>query len=283
MLGLHLRTTGDERWNEPFDIVRDGENTFTWFHSTIAEHLARAVARPRRTGCHCENTKIWPYCLAGAGLGLQLARPPARHATTTRCSTRWWTRRVPTEVPAPRRRRPPADGDPLLRPDPRRRTTRSRSFVGHDPRDLPRAAGARRARRRLFEAGMTQLGLWEPTGPVSLPGHAQSATALWLAREWGLHRRSRTRSRPRSTSTTSPRGIRRPGEFTWGFELDEDSPARPVQRDDGRGPGRDATTPGGDSPTSAPDLGSPSRRSTASTSPPSRSTAGGGTPSAPSW
>jgi len=39
MLGLHLRTTGDDRWNRPFDIVRDGENTFTWFHSAIAEHL----------------------------------------------------------------------------------------------------------------------------------------------------------------------------------------------------------------------------------------------------
>ena len=29
--------------------------------------------RAHPEGCHCENTKIWPYCLAGAGLGLQLA------------------------------------------------------------------------------------------------------------------------------------------------------------------------------------------------------------------
>ena len=69
MLGLHLRTTGDERWNAPFDIVRDGENTFSWFHSAIAEHLHEQwVNAP--DGCHCENTKVWPYCLAGAGLGL---------------------------------------------------------------------------------------------------------------------------------------------------------------------------------------------------------------------
>ena len=29
--------------------------------------------RAHPEGCHCENTKVWPYCLAGAGFGLQLA------------------------------------------------------------------------------------------------------------------------------------------------------------------------------------------------------------------
>jgi Linalool dehydratase/isomerase len=71
MLGLHLRTTGDERWNSPFDIVRDGENTFSWFHTAIADHLHDQWTHAP-DGCHCENTKVWPYCLAGAGLGLQL-------------------------------------------------------------------------------------------------------------------------------------------------------------------------------------------------------------------
>ena len=58
-LGLHLYVTGDEKWNEPFDVVRDGDNTFTWTHSRIAEFLARQWAG-RPEGCHCENTKIWP-------------------------------------------------------------------------------------------------------------------------------------------------------------------------------------------------------------------------------
>lgn len=58
-LGLHLYVTGDEKWNEPFDVVRDGDDTFTWTHSRIAEFLARQWAG-RPEGCHCENTKIWP-------------------------------------------------------------------------------------------------------------------------------------------------------------------------------------------------------------------------------
>jgi hypothetical protein len=59
MLGLHLRTTGDGRWNRPFEMVRDGEHTYTWTHSAIAQHLADQW-RGRPEGCHCENTKIWP-------------------------------------------------------------------------------------------------------------------------------------------------------------------------------------------------------------------------------
>ena len=103
MLGLHLRTTGDDRWNQPFDMVRDGENTFTWFHSAIAEHLHRQWTEAPH-GCHCENTKVWPFCLAGAGLGLQLhdlLRGTDHHAVFDA----WWRDTCRTEVPAPRRRR----------------------------------------------------------------------------------------------------------------------------------------------------------------------------------
>ena len=89
MLGLHLRTTGDDRWNDPFDIVRDGENTFTWFHSAIAEHLHRQWTERAATGCHCENTKVWPYCLAGAGLGLQL-HDLLRGTDHHEVFDRWW-------------------------------------------------------------------------------------------------------------------------------------------------------------------------------------------------
>ena len=71
ILGLHRYVSGDDKWNQPFDMVRDGENTFTWTYSKIAQHLADQW-RSRPEGCHCENTKIWPYCLAGAGLGLKM-------------------------------------------------------------------------------------------------------------------------------------------------------------------------------------------------------------------
>jgi hypothetical protein len=57
MLGLHLRTTGDERWNQPFDMVRDGENTFTWFRSAIAAHVHRQWTEAP-AGCHCGEHEV---------------------------------------------------------------------------------------------------------------------------------------------------------------------------------------------------------------------------------
>ena len=41
----------EDRWNEPFEMIRDGEHTFTWTHSEIADHLRRQwLAAP--IGCH---------------------------------------------------------------------------------------------------------------------------------------------------------------------------------------------------------------------------------------
>ena len=60
VLGFHLYVTGDEKWNRPFDIVRNGADTFTWTHSRIAEHLHSQLLN-RHEGVHCENTKIWPH------------------------------------------------------------------------------------------------------------------------------------------------------------------------------------------------------------------------------
>jgi hypothetical protein len=60
ILGLYRYVSGDERWSRPFNIIGDGPNTFTYTHSTINNLLTRQWAA-RREGCHCENTKIWPY------------------------------------------------------------------------------------------------------------------------------------------------------------------------------------------------------------------------------
>ena len=59
VLGLHLYVTGDEKWNQPFDMVRNGVDTFSWTHTRIAECLFSQMA-DRPEGPHCENTKIWP-------------------------------------------------------------------------------------------------------------------------------------------------------------------------------------------------------------------------------
>ena len=60
VLGLHAYVTGDEKWNRPFDIVRNGADSFTWTHSRIAEYLFSQMSK-RPEGVHCENTKIWPH------------------------------------------------------------------------------------------------------------------------------------------------------------------------------------------------------------------------------
>ena len=60
LLGLYRYVSGDNKWNRPFTIICDGPNTFTYTHSSINDLLTRQWAA-RREGCHCENTKIWPY------------------------------------------------------------------------------------------------------------------------------------------------------------------------------------------------------------------------------
>ena len=219
MLGLHLRTTGDARWNDPFDIVRDGENTFTWFHSAIAEHLHGQWERTP-DGCHCENTKVWPYCLAGAGLGLQL-HDLLRGTRHHEVFTRWWN-------DVCRDRYLHLDGDALpenvtLYYDPILEVAHEVPvFAGMVPA-IYLAAQEPVGAQRLFEAGMTQLGLWSPTGPVALPGPRASATALWLAREWGLDEVETALSDAIDTQY-EPTFDPTTGEFTWGFELGEEHP-----------------------------------------------------------
>ena len=60
LLGIRRLVADDDRWNEPFEMLRDGDQAFTWSHSRIASHLA-AQWRSVPKGCHCENTKIWPF------------------------------------------------------------------------------------------------------------------------------------------------------------------------------------------------------------------------------
>ncbi len=60
LLGMRSMIAADDRWNRPFEMIRDGADSFTWTHSEIADHLCRQwVDAP--VGCHCENTKVWPF------------------------------------------------------------------------------------------------------------------------------------------------------------------------------------------------------------------------------
>ena len=51
ILGLYRYVSGEDKWNQLFAMIRDGEQTFTWSHSEIARHLAEQWSR-RPEGCH---------------------------------------------------------------------------------------------------------------------------------------------------------------------------------------------------------------------------------------
>jgi Linalool dehydratase/isomerase len=69
MLGFRGYVSRDGRWREPFAVTGYQDQLFSWTHDGINALLTRQwTARPE--GLHCENTKVWPYCLSAAGLGL---------------------------------------------------------------------------------------------------------------------------------------------------------------------------------------------------------------------
>ena len=71
MLSIHRYVSGEDKWDQPFPVAGLEDQTFEWTHTRIAGYLAEQWEQ-RPEGPHCENTKIWPYCLSAAGLGLQL-------------------------------------------------------------------------------------------------------------------------------------------------------------------------------------------------------------------
>ena len=71
LLGLYRYVSGDDRWNSTFLVTGLDDAEFAWSHAGVNALLVQQwTARPE--GPHCENTKVWPYCLAAAGLGLRM-------------------------------------------------------------------------------------------------------------------------------------------------------------------------------------------------------------------
>ena len=219
MLGLHRRVTGNARWDAPFDIVRDGEHTFTWWHTKIAEHLAEQW-RAHPEGCHCENTKIWPYCLAGAGFGLQLA-DLAFGTNHHEAFDVWW------EIA--RRDYLHLDGD-----EPPSMVTFYYDPIIDEHLELPAAIGAAvpviylapqvpDEARRLWDAARAQMGILEVTGPVSVIGPRFTAMALLLARNWGVSDLADA-LQVACDEHYPPTWDHERGEITWDFDLGEADP-----------------------------------------------------------
>jgi hypothetical protein len=71
LLSIYAYVSGDAKWERPFEMAGYRDRRFRWSHHEIAEFL-NVQWKDRPQGPHCENTKIWPFCVSGAGLGLQL-------------------------------------------------------------------------------------------------------------------------------------------------------------------------------------------------------------------
>jgi linalool dehydratase/isomerase-like protein len=71
MLAIHRAVSGEATWDKPFDVTGLDDRTFSWTHRGIAEYMGNQWANVPG-GPHCENTKVWPFCLSAAALGLQL-------------------------------------------------------------------------------------------------------------------------------------------------------------------------------------------------------------------
>ncbi len=71
LLSIYRYVSGDEKWERPFEVTGYRDVRYQWSHYEIAEFLNQQW-QERPQGPHCENTKIWPYCLSAAGLGLQM-------------------------------------------------------------------------------------------------------------------------------------------------------------------------------------------------------------------
>jgi len=71
LLCFYRYVSGDDKWEQPFKMAGYQERLFEWDHHRLVSFMHDQWAE-RPQGVHCENTKIWPFCVSGAGLGLQL-------------------------------------------------------------------------------------------------------------------------------------------------------------------------------------------------------------------
>ncbi|MCP5347638.1 MAG: twin-arginine translocation signal domain-containing protein [Gammaproteobacteria bacterium] len=72
LLSIYKYVSGDDKWEQPWEIAGYENEHFEWTQPRIVEHLRQQyIEHPE--GPHCENTKIWPLCNSAAGLGIYLS------------------------------------------------------------------------------------------------------------------------------------------------------------------------------------------------------------------
>ena len=71
LLSTYSYVSGDDKWERPFQMTGYQNRLFDWTQHSITKFIEDQWSE-RPQGAHCENTKVWPYCLSAAGLSLQL-------------------------------------------------------------------------------------------------------------------------------------------------------------------------------------------------------------------
>jgi len=72
VLSIYKYVSGDNKWEQPWEIAGYENEHFEWTQPRIVEHLHQQYT-DHPEGPHCENTKVWPLCNSAAGLGMYLS------------------------------------------------------------------------------------------------------------------------------------------------------------------------------------------------------------------
>ncbi len=71
LMCFYRYVSGDDKWEKPFQVCGYRDQLFEWDQPRLVDFI-HAQWKERPQGPHCENTKVWPFCVSGAGSGLQL-------------------------------------------------------------------------------------------------------------------------------------------------------------------------------------------------------------------
>ena len=269
VLSIYAYVADDGKWHEPFSVAGVERSRHEWTHVCIAEFLSHQWAN-RPEGPHCESTKIWPYCLSAAGLGLQLFDRLYR-------TNHHWVYDRWVEVAREKFMRATSDGrfqslalyyDPILD-----HAQHLGAGGGLAPAFyvLPQN---RALAETLYEAGIGALGWRDPSHQIAQPDGRMGATVLMLARELGDDVIEK-RVREVADSAYEPKHFGADGsEFGYWFGLGEEYPRGHGARSRSA-PTSEPTAPGRACSTRPTSRSSANRRFSASTSPSSASPARG--------
>ncbi len=189
LLGIHRAVSGEATWESPFEMAGLDDRTFPWTYTKIATYLSDHWKR-NPEGPHCENTKVWPFCLSGAGLGLQmtdLAVGTNTHSIFDEWVEDTFKKRYVGFDARGNLNWVALYYDPLLeRTHGRRRAFGLFPALYMLPQNRPMA-------EKLYRSGVASLGWdrwWMPVlGPTSVP--RMFTVAMLLAREFGDHTTAR--------------------------------------------------------------------------------------------